>query len=217
MSIRAVLFDLDGTVLDTIDDLAASTNAVLSKHGFPTHDIAAIRSFVGEGIAKLIERALPSDTSCDVHATVLEDFKQYYALHSADSTKPYEGVIKMLHALKRAGLRLALVSNKADFAVQRLATHYFGTLFDVVLGERNGIPRKPAPDMVHNALRALDVSCEEAVFVGDSDTDVLTARNAGVNGVFVTWGFRDIPCLQAAGASLLASTPTELQKLILAL
>ncbi len=217
MSVRAALFDLDGTVLNTIEDLTASVNAALRLHRFPAHTVQEVRGFVGDGIAKLIERALPVDTAPNVQTAVLADFKRHYAAHCADATRPYEGIIDMLHVLKSAGLRLALVSNKADFAVQELARHYFGTLFDVVTGERAGVPRKPAPDMVHNALQALDVSAEQAVFVGDSDTDVLTAKNAGLTGVFVTWGFRDAVCLQRAGATRLASTPQELQSFILAL
>ena len=215
MNTRVALFDLDGTVLDTLDDLWHATNHALSLHGMPAHTRDEIRTFVGNGIAKLIERAVPPDTAPARREAVLQDFKVYYKLHCADSTHPYPGILEMLRALRRAGVRTALVSNKADFAVQKLAAHYFPELFDAVLGERAEIRRKPAPDMVFSVLKSLGESPESAVFIGDSDTDVQTARNAGVSGLFVTWGFRDAHCLRQAGATQLADTPEQLLQAIL--
>lgn len=215
MSTRVALFDLDGTVLDTLDDLWHATNHALALHGMPAHTRDEIRAFVGNGIADLIKRAVPPDTTPARREAVLQDFKVYYKLHCADSTRPYPGILEMLHALRRAGVRTALVSNKADFAVQKLAAHYFPELFDAVLGERAEIRRKPAPDMVFSVLESLGEAPENAVFIGDSDTDVQTARNAGVSGLFVTWGFRDAHCLRQAGATQLADTPKQLLQAIL--
>ncbi len=215
MSYRVALFDLDGTVLDTLDDLTAAVNHALAREGFPTHTRENVCAFVGNGIGKLIERAIPSGTDEATAARVLDEFKRYYAAHCAVHTRPYEGILPMLCALREAGVKTALVSNKADFAVQALAKDYFEDLFDVALGERADIPRKPAPDMVHHVLAQLGADKEDAVFIGDSDVDVFTANNAGLPCIGVTWGFRNEPCLRAAGASCFAHTPDELLSLIL--
>ena len=215
MKIRAVLFDLDGTVLSTLEDLKIATNAALAMHNFPTHTLEDVCRFVGNGIRKLIERAVPANTSLEKIEEVLSDFKTYYGAHCTENTRPYDGVLDMLRALKDAGILLALVSNKADFAVQDLAKQYFDGLFDAVTGERAGIPCKPAPDMVQNTLRELGVTAEESAFVGDSDVDVLTAKNSGLTGVFVTWGFRDAACLYGAGAQTLVDTPEQLAQFFL--
>ena len=215
MSYRIALFDLDGTVLDTLQDLAAATNAVLEMHGLPLHTTDEVRAFVGNGIAKLIERAVPEGSSAELIAAVLESFKTYYGAHCADRTKPYEGITEMLRALRAAGVKTAVVSNKADFAVRELAVRYFDGLFDYALGERADITRKPAPDMVYHVLDALGESAEGAVYIGDSDVDILTAANAGLPAIGVTWGFRDRACLLGAGATVLVDTPAALQALLL--
>ncbi len=217
MSFRVALFDLDGTVLNTLDDLADAANAVLAANAMPQHTKDEIRLFVGNGIRKLIERAVPSGTGEALIDKVLGDFKTYYSAHCADKTAPYEGILEMLRALRAAGVRTAVVSNKADFAVKALATEYFGDLFDMALGEDVAKrPAKPAPDMVYHVLEALGATPAEAVYIGDSDVDVLTARNAGLPCIAVTWGFRDRACLENAGATLFANTAKELQDLILA-
>ena len=215
MSYSVALFDLDGTVLDTLDDLCNATNYALESEGLPTHSKAAVCSFVGNGIANLIDRAVPQGSSPELSARVLATFKTYYAEHCADNTKPYDGIPELLSGLRRAGVRTGLISNKADFAVQSLAKEYFEGLFDFALGERAEIPRKPAPDMVYYALEKLGADPAEAVFIGDSDVDVRTAKNAGIDGIFVTWGFRDEPCLRAAGGECFADTPEALGALIL--
>lgn len=215
MSYRVALFDLDGTVLDTLDDLTAAVNHALSCEGFPTHDKKAVCSMVGNGIGKLIKRAVPNGTSEEITARVLDTFKVYYASHCAVFTKPYDGVLEMLRTLRENGVRTALVSNKADFAVQMLVKDYFDGLFDTALGELAEVPRKPAPDMLYLVLQRLDAEKAEAVFIGDSDVDVKTAANAGVDGLFVTWGFRDADCLIGAGATRLCHTPKELCEAIL--
>ncbi len=216
MSFQLALFDLDGTVLDTLDDLADAVNAALTKHGMPARSRDEVRSFVGNGIRALIERAVPAGTDRALAACVLEDFKTYYGTHCADRTTPYTGVPELLAKLRAHGVRTAVVSNKADFAVQALAKRYFADLFDLALGECDARPAKPAPDMVLHALKLLNTAPADAVYIGDSDVDVLTARNAGLSCIAVTWGFRDRTCLSRAGATVLADTARELQNLILA-
>ena len=215
MSYRVALFDLDGTVLDTLDDLTAAVNHALASEGFPTHDKNAVCAMVGNGISNLIHRAVPSGTSAEITARVFDAFRLYYASHCAVFTKPYDGVLEMLRTLRANGVRTALVSNKADFAVQLLVKDYFDGLFDTALGEIADLPRKPAPDMIYLVLERLGATKEEAVFVGDSDVDVKTAANAVVDGLFVTWGFRDADCLIAAGATRLCHTTNELCEAIL--
>lgn len=213
---KLALFDLDGTVLNTLEDLTDATNAALAMHGYSSHDADAIRSFVGNGIEILIRRALPRGTDEAKMHTVLEDFKKYYGAHCADKTRPYPGVPDMLCALRAAGVKTAVVSNKADFAVKTLAERYFTGLFDMAVGEREGIARKPAPDSVLEIMRALEVAPAECVYIGDSDVDVQTAKNAGVDGIFVTWGFRSAACLKKEGAAMLVDDVSELTVKILA-
>lgn len=215
MKYKLALFDMDGTVLDTLQDLADSTNAVLKKHGFPTHDIEAVRQFVGNGAKVLIEKAVPFGTDAQKTDTVLADFKEYYGAHSADATKPYGGILEMLRALRAAGVRTAVVSNKPDFAVRSLSARYFGELFDLSIGDREGVRKKPAPDSVFEVMQTLNVAPAEAVYIGDSDVDVQTAQNAGIDGIFVDWGFRSAACLRESGATTVVSTPDAITKLIL--
>lgn len=217
MSFRVALFDLDGTVLNTLDDLADAVNAVLDANGMPRHTKDKIRMFVGNGIRKLIERAVPTGTDENTVTKVLGDFKSYYGAHCADKTAPYAGILDMLRVLRANGVRTAVVSNKADFAVQTLSKQYFGDLFDMALGEDVAKrPAKPAPEMVYHVLETLGATPTEAVYIGDSDVDVLTAKNAGLPCIAVTWGFRDRACLENAGATVFADTAKELQDLILA-
>ena len=200
-----------------MDDLTAAVNHALAREGFPTHARENVCAFVGNGIGKLIERAVPSGTSEALTDKVLVDFKTYYSAHCADKTAPYAGIPEMLAALRAAGVRTAVVSNKADFAVQSLAKQYFGDLFDMALGEdTQKRPAKPAPDMVYHVLDTLRADKGGAVYIGDSDVDVQTAQNAGLPCIAVTWGFRDRACLKEAGATLFADTPAELLNLILA-
>ena len=217
MKFRVALFDLDGTVLDTLDDLADAANAVLAANKMPQHTKDEIRMFVGNGIRKLIERAVPAGTDEETILKVLGDFKAYYGAHCAEKTAPYAGILEMLAALRAGGVRTAVVSNKADFAVKALAVQYFGDLFDMALGEDTAKrPTKPAPDMVYHVLETMGATPAEAVYIGDSDVDVLTAKNAGLPCIAVTWGFRDRACLENAGASVFADTAEELRDLILA-
>ena len=217
MSFKVALFDLDGTVLNTLDDLFDAVNAVLAANNMPSRTRDEVRQFVGNGIAKLIERSVPTGTENTTTNKVVTDFKAHYSAHSADKTAPYAGVLEMLAALRAKGVRTAVVSNKADFAVQPLVKQCFGDLFDMALGEdTQKRPAKPAPDMVRHVLDTLGARAEDAVYIGDSDVDVQTAKNAGLACVAVTWGFRDRGCLENAGATAFADTPAELQDLILA-
>lgn len=215
MKTELAIFDMDGTILDTLEDLYGSLNVALAANGFPVRTLAEVRCFVGNGIARLVERAVPPGTAPADTARVLADFSAHYKLHCADTTKPYDGVREVLAVLRASGVRTAVVSNKADFAVQSLAASYFPGLFDLVLGERAGIAKKPAPDMVEAVLTALDVPRDRAVYIGDSEVDVATAKNAGLAGIFVTWGFRDPATLRAAGGEVLVDTPRSLLQLFL--
>ena len=210
-----ILWDLDGTLLDTLEDLADATNAVMRMHGYPTHSPEAVRSFVGNGARVLIEKAVPAGTDEAKIDTVLGDFKEYYGKHSADATKPYEGILECLRALRAAGVRTAVVSNKPDFAVKALSAQYFDGLFDMAIGDREGVRKKPAPDSVFEVMRAVGVSSAESVYIGDSDVDVQTAKNAGIDGIFVSWGFRSAQILRENGAEVIVAAPSEITDRIL--
>lgn len=215
MKYRLVIFDLDGTILDTLGDLADSVNYALAKEGFPLRTVAQVREFVGNGIRKLIERALPPSADAESVDRVFATFKAYYGEHCAVKTAPYEGIIPMLGELKMAGAKLAVLSNKADFAVQTLCEHYFGGCFDRTFGEREGIRRKPAPDAVNELIARMDVSHEATLYVGDSEVDLETARNAGVDCIAVDWGFRDRALLLEHGAERVVSSTQALVDAIL--
>ena len=205
-----IIFDLDGTVLDTLADLSAALNHALQKNGLPPRALPEVRSFVGNGIRKLIERGVPAGTPLETIDAVHADFTAFYEVHCADATAPYPGVRETISALRAAGRRTAVVSNKADYAVRKLVAKYFPGDFDFAAGETPGMRRKPAPDMVYAALAALGATKEDALFVGDSEVDIETARAAGIPCVSVTWGFKDRPFLLAHGAVTLIDTPQEL-------
>ena len=196
------IFDLDGTLLDTLTDLAASTNYALRTHGMPEHTIDEVRRFVGNGVRKLMERAVPDGTDNPLFDEAFATFRQYYMEHSLDTTRPYEGIPEMLAALKAKGCHLAVVSNKMMAATQELCRHFFPETIEVAIGENEaeGIRKKPAPDTVIAALRQLGVGEEGAVYVGDSDVDIATARNSNLPCISVLWGFRDRDFLLQHGA-----------------
>lgn len=211
---RLIIFDLDGTILNTLDDLANAINYALEKNGFPKRTIEEVRTFVGNGIGKLIERAVPKGTNTELVSKVLADFTEYYGLHCADQTRPYDGVLELIQSLKSSGYMTAVVSNKADFAVQELCRQYFPEMFDFVVGERKGIRRKPYPDSVFEVLERLQVKKEEALYIGDSEVDVQTADNAGIDQISVEWGFRKREFLLSQGAKQIVKTPEEIMTLI---
>lgn len=214
MKYQLAIFDLDGTLLDTLEDLADSTNYVMRSFGYPERTLAEVRSFVGNGIWKLLERSAPNGTPSEEIDRMFEQFKEYYGAHCADKTKPYDGIMELLAFLKKKGVRLAVVSNKADYAVKALCEQYFPGYFDEAVGERVGIARKPAPDTVNEVLKNLKIEKAQAVYIGDSEVDVQTAQNAEMDCIAVDWGFRDKEVLEKAGAEIIVSTPAELFKYI---
>ena len=205
------IFDLDGTLLDTLQDLANSVNYALRKHDMPEHSIDDIRRFVGNGVRKLMERAVPEGEQNPQFEATFATFRQHYMEHSLDTTRPYDGIPELLRALKQKGCRLAVVSNKMMEATQELCAHFFPEI-EVAIGEHEaeGIRKKPAPDTVREALRQLGVGTENAVYVGDSDVDIMTACNSGLPCISVLWGFRDRDFLTAHGATTFVSHPSEL-------
>ena len=210
MRIKAAVFDMDGTILDTLADLHACINYALRKNGFAERTLDEVRRFVGNGLRRLAERAVPADADPAAVDAVFADLKARYALHARDHTKPYDGVIPLLLTLRGAGVKTAVVSNKIDSAVAELTAAFFPGLFDVSVGERPGQRLKPAPDAVFAALHALGVAKEDAVYIGDSEVDLATARNAGLPCISVTWGFRSREALQALSPDRLVDTPAEL-------
>lgn len=204
------IFDLDGTLLSTLDDLAASTNYALRTFHLPERNIDEVRRFVGNGVRKLIERAVPDGEQHPQFEQILDTFRQHYLLHSLDATCPYEGIVETLSALRQRGKRVAVVSNKFYAATAELCSHFFGDIVEVAIGEREGIRKKPAPDTVLEALRQLGEGKEGAVYVGDSEVDLETARNCSLPCISVLWGFRDRDFLLDHGATTFISRPAEL-------
>ncbi len=209
-----IIFDMDGTVLNTLADLTAALNFALQKNGLPQRTQREVRSFVGNGIRKLIERGVPTGTAPEATDAVHADFTAYYGAHCMDATAPYAGVREALAALRAAGYKTAVVSNKADYAVQALVRAIFPGDFDYAAGEKPGVRRKPAPDMVFAALTALGVAPEDAVYVGDSEVDLATAENAGLPCISVTWGFKDRDFLLEHGAKTLIDAPEALERAV---
>ncbi len=207
---KTAIFDLDGTLLDTLDDLTDAVNASLKAFALPTRTKEEVCSFVGNGIGCLIKRAI-GENNADFEA-VLNEFKKYYGKHCKDKTKPYKGIILLLSALKARGVQTAILSNKADFAVQTLSKEYFGNLINVAQGENEteGVAKKPDAGGVYAIMKKLGARAEETVFVGDSDVDIRTAENAKIECIAVTWGFRDEQFLRKQGAKTLVSTPLEI-------
>ena len=215
MGYDTILLDMDGTVLDTLYDLWASTNAVLRALGHPGRTLDEVRSYVGNGAANQIRRAMPEGSSDAALEGALARYQAHYAAHCRDHTRPYEGIVPLLERLSAAGKKLAVVSNKPDRAVKLLSAEHFGALIPVAIGETPERRRKPAPDTVLAALDALGAPREGAVYVGDSEVDVATAANAGLPLIAVGWGFRSREQLTAAGAAVIADTPEELAELCL--
>lgn len=215
MAVKLAIFDMDGTILDTLGDLCDSLNYVLAKQGYPVRTLDEVRSFVGNGIAKLIERAVPCDCTKEQTLRVYEEFIPYYREHCAEKTKPYDGIVKLLSDLKQNGIWLAVVSNKADAAVQDLCKQYFEGLFDIAVGECPGMEKKPAPDAVNLVLDKLHIFREEAVYIGDSEVDIATAVNSGLQLCVVDWGFRDVDFLKAHGAKRIFSDTESLKEYLI--
>ncbi len=213
MPYQAVIFDLDGTLLDTLEDLTASTNAALAAFSMPTHSTDAVRRMVGNGIGNLIRRAVPAGTDPEATQRVLEAFRAHYAVHALDATSMYPQAKIVLEGLRSAGIPRAVVSNKADFGVQALHARFFQGLVRFSFGERPGYPRKPDPALVRLALSELGVEPGNAVYVGDSDVDAATARNAGMAGILVDWGFREREILEPLGLPVVSTGEELLERI----
>lgn len=213
MSYKAIIFDLDGTLLNTIDDLAASINYALKRLGYPLHTTKEIQGYVGNGMQKLVERSLPAGSSREAIQQCLSIFSEYYLQHMSDLTAPYPGILPLLEALKAEGRKLAIVSNKMDAAVQELKVHYFGTLIDIACGTPPD-RKKPDPFCVVEAISRLKVPHSDCIYVGDSHVDVETARNAGIPCIGVAWGFAGKKALEACGPEYLVERPEEIPALL---
>ena len=214
---KLVIFDLDGTLLNTIADLEHSTNYALNKLGYPTHEIEKYNFMVGNGIDKLFERALPEEEKSKENVLrVRKEFVPYYDIHNADDSRPYPGIPELLSYLQDAGVQIAVASNKYQAATQKLVDHYFPEIhFTAVLGQREGVKVKPDPIIVSDILEIAKVAKEEALYVGDSGVDMQTAANAGVTACGVTWGFRPRTELEEFNPSYIADTAGEIKNLIL--
>lgn len=211
---HAVIFDLDGTLLNTLGDLRAATNHALEVRGLPPHSMEEIRQFIGNGIRLLICRAMPEGTPEAEIDAALDDFKAYYAAHIHDRTVPYDGIPQLLTALKKRGIQVAVLSNKIDSASQQLIEYFFPGKTDVVFGEHVGVPRKPDPTSCRMVMQQLGVQPEQVLYVGDSGTDMQTAKNAGLYAVGVTWGFRSKEVLLEYGADVLVHRPEQILQIL---
>ncbi len=214
MKYTTVIFDLDGTLLDTLEDLMDAVNYALDKYGYPARTLSEIRSFLGNGVRNLMKCSLPDGESNPDFEEILSAFRKYYTAHCKIKTRAYDGVLELMQRLKEAGCRLAIVSNKLDSAVKELNQSYFNGYIQAAIGEKEGIQRKPAPDMVENALAELNSSKKEAIYIGDSEVDIRTASNAGLDCISVSWGFRDADFLRENGASMIADTPQQVYDII---
>ena len=211
---HAVIFDLDGTLLNTLGDLRAATNHALEGRGLPPHSMEEIRQFIGNGIRLLICRAMPEGTPEAEIDAALDDFKAYYAAHIHDRTVPYDGIPQLLTALRKRGIKVAVLSNKIDSASQQLIEYFFPGKTDVVFGEHVGVPRKPDPTSCRMVMQQLGVQPEQVLYVGDSGTDMQTAKNAGLYAVGVTWGFRSKEVLLEYGADVLVHRPEQILQIL---
>lgn len=213
MKVETVIFDLDGTLLDTLEDLTDAVNYALSEYKMPKRDISEIQRFVGNGIRRLMLRAVPEGERNPDFESVFAAFKRYYDIHCNDRTKPYKGVPELIDSLKKNNIKLAIVSNKVDSAVQTLKKRYFPQIA-VAVGDREGLRRKPAEDSVLMAMSECGAQKATTIYVGDSEVDIETAENAGIKCISVLWGFRDKEQLLGSGAKILVEKPSRLLELI---
>jgi phosphoglycolate phosphatase len=214
LMIKGIIFDMDGTILNTIDDITDSVNYALASMEYPLQSVHQVKMAVGSGAIQLIERVLPFGSSKELVMKVFKIYQTHYDQNNSNKTGPYEGIMLLLNQLRTQGFKLSVVSNKYDHLVQELNEKIFNKYFDVSIGEIKGIPIKPAPDMIDKALKLLDLKKDEVLFVGDSEIDMLTATNAKLKSVGVTWGFRDQSVLEAHHADFIIHKPEELFKVI---
>lgn len=210
---QLAIFDLDGTLINSIQDLADAINVSLEQMHYPKHPLDAFYHFVGNGVPKLCQRALPENVPSEQVEELLRRFSAYYNTHCLDKTRPYPGILEMLETLRQQGVTLAVASNKSESFVQSIVQHLFPKeTFALVIGASDSHPKKPAPDMVYYIMETCGISSAQTVYIGDSDVDILTARNAGVHSIGCAWGFRGTVELQQAGADWLVQNPEELVK-----
>lgn len=214
MKYDAIIWDMDGTLLDTLADLMHSVNHVLRQYGYAQRSLEQIRQAVGNGVVRLMELSVPQGKDNPRFAEMMDAFTAYYRLHCTDHTRPYEGILPVLRELHAQGIHMAVVSNKPAYGVEELSKAYFEDLLEVCMGVTDGVRRKPAPDMVWLAIDRLGVAKERCVYIGDSEVDFETAKNAGISSISVLWGFRDEAYLRSIGADTFAKTPADLQKLL---
>lgn len=215
MKYKAVIFDMDGTILNTLEDLKNATNYSLRQFGMPKRSLEEVRMFVGNGIRKLVERAVPAGTSEEKIAQVFDVFLEYYEIHSADNTSPYPGILELVEKLKKSGIKTAVSTNKADVPAQELGREYFNGIFDLIVGQQDGLKVKPAPDSVNKILSILDIQKKDAIYIGDSDVDVQTAKNSGLDFIGVSWGFRGREFLEKNGAKNIVDNANEILDLVI--
>lgn len=210
MATKAVIFDLDGTLLNTLDDLYISVNHALKHYNYPLRTKEEVKSFIGNGIRDLMTRSCPEKV--ENFEEVLAFFKEHYSIHSQDTTRPYDEITELLNILKDKGIKIAIVSNKFDGAVQELKDKYFNGLIDIAVGESPLVKKKPAPDSVLKVMEILDVKKDQVVFVGDADTDIETSKNADIKCISVLWGFRSKEFLLEKGGKIFVEKPLEILK-----
>ena len=214
MSYQTILFDFDGTLLYTVEDLANAVNHAIGKRGYPTHSIPAIQRMVGNGVNKLVARALPQGFDTPDYEAIMDDFRAYYQQHCFDSTRPYDGVLEMLLAFQAQGRKLAIVTNKYQTAAEALRLRFFADAVPLIVGDLEGRARKPAPDGALLALEALGSDGKDAVYVGDTEVDLQTAQNAHLDFAAVSWGYRNRAELEALDIRRIADSPAELLNMI---
>lgn len=214
MTYNTVIFDMDGTILNTLEDLKDSVNYALDQMGYPSRTLDEVRRFVGNGARLLIERAVPAGTTKEDCDKCLEIYSKHYATNMQNKTRPYDGIMDLLKELKERKYKLAIVSNKFDTAVKALCKDHYDEYIKVAIGESQNVARKPAPDSVFTAMKELGSNGEESIYVGDSDVDAQTAHNAGLKCVGVTWGFRSREILLNAGADYIIDEPMELVQIL---
>lgn len=212
MKYKLAIFDMDGTILSTLDDLANGVDYALSENGLPARSKQETRAALGRGVRFLIEQSVPAGLSDAEISKVEDDFLKYYKVHSMDNTRPYDGIVELIKEVRASGVKTAVVSNKIDSAVKELCANFFEGAFDVAYGERIGIPRKPDPKPINAIIDEFGLSKDEVVYIGDSEVDLLTANNAKIDHIIVTWGFRDRAFLEQNGAKNLVESMEDLKK-----
>lgn len=210
MRFDTVIFDLDGTLLNTLEDLADCVNHTMKVFGYPERTIDEVRRFVGNGIGLLVKRAVPDYVDDEQYKTVFNEFKNYYTANCQVKTRPYDGILRLINELHQKGIKLAIVTNKNQMAVNELNKKYFNGIINVAVGDNGVRERKPSPEPIKEALKLLNSKAENTIYVGDSEVDVTTAKNAGLFGVCVTWGFRDKEQLVSSGGEHFIDKPEEL-------